>query len=207
MEKNSFENHSRKPRHCGDVERLRSRFLYVTSKTADSWQIFSESDHQIVQNQNSDFVQNLWHFQNIPNRNRIIFLKRQKSNLFPAVSQIILQHTVKVSPIPDQHITPILIIQIIFLQRLVRMDQLLSVAVRVRAESVNHHLVEECARKHKSTKVQKYRSQKELLSSIWSEACLQKMQGRPVRLNTQEDWCYMFCLEEEKKRSPTHSIP
>ena len=134
-------------------------------------------------------------------------MKRQKSNLFPAVSQIILQHTVKVSPIPDQHITPILIIQIIFLQRLVRMDQLLSVAVRVRAESVNHHLVEECARKHKSTKVQKYRSQKELLSSIWSEACLQKMQGRPVRLNTQEDWCYMFCLEEEKKRSPTHSIP
>ena len=68
-------------------------------------------------------------------------MKRQKSNLFPAVSQIILKHTVKVSPIPDQHITPILIIQIIFLQRLVRMDQLLSVAVRVRAEGVNHHLI------------------------------------------------------------------
>ena len=58
------------------------------------------------------------------------------------------------------------------------------------------------AQKYKKLKVQNYRSQKELLSSIWSEACLQKMQGRPVRLNTQEDWRYILCLKEEKGVPP-----
>ena len=68
------------------------------------------------------------------------------SRLLPAVAQIILQHAVQVPPIPEQRawwkMAPKYLKSIrIYLQSLVWMDQLLSVAVRVRAESVDHHLI------------------------------------------------------------------